>query len=245
MDFDLEICVNSIESAMAAQAGGASRIELCDNMAEGGTTPSAGLISRSKKKLNIPVFPIIRPRGGDFLYSDEEFEVMKQDIKYCKEQGCEGVVIGILKADGSIDTERCRDLILQARPMQVTFHRAFDRCNDLQKGLEDIISLGCERVLTSGGEITATNAIFTLSRLVNQARGRIIIMAGSGINENNIIDLALKTGIKEFHSSAKSTINTKMSYQGAGKLAELDGRFPIMESNVAKIENMKKDLLQL
>jgi len=242
MDFELEICVNSIQSALAAQKGGATRIELCDNMAEGGTTPSAGMVSLCKKMLNIPVFPIIRPRGGDFLYSDEEYEVMKQDILFCRQTGCEGVVIGILEPDGAIDTVRCAELIALARPMQVTFHRAFDRCNDLEKGLEAIISLGCERLLTSGGEITAAESVEQLAHLVTQANGRISIMPGSGVNENNISLLALKTGAMQFHSTAKEMVNSAMQFKGTGKLAGVDGDFPIMQTSAAKVTMMKEAL---
>lgn len=242
MDFELEICANSIRSALAAQQGGATRIELCDNMAEGGTTPSAGMVSLCKKLLNIPVFPIIRPRGGDFLYTDEEFEVMKADILACKNLGCEGVVIGILKTDGSIDTEGCAELVALARPMQVTFHRAFDRCNNLKKGLEDIISLGCERVLTSGGEISAADAIPILTKLVKQAAGRINIMIGSGVNEENISALAKQTGAKQFHSTAKITAGSGMAYYGNGNLAQQDGHFPIMETSSENVKKMKQAL---
>jgi copper homeostasis protein len=242
MDFELEICVNSIRSALAAQEGGASRIELCDNMAEGGTTPSAGMINLCKESLEIPVFPIIRPRGGDFLYTDEEFQVMKQDILFCKQSGCEGVVMGILKADGSIDTERCAELIALARPMQVTFHRAFDRCNNFEKGLEDVISLGCERLLTSGGEVSAPEAISQLTQLIEQSNGRVKIMPGSGVNEDNISLLASETGAKQFHSTAKTTTFSVMLYKGKGSLAQQDRDFPIMETSAEKVRQMRKVL---
>ena len=245
MDFELEICANSIHSALAAQLGGASRIELCDNMAEGGTTPSAGMIIQCKKLLSIPVFPIIRPRGGDFLYSDEEFKVMKQDISFCKEAGCEGVVIGILKGDGSIDLARCSELVALAQPMQVTFHRAFDRCNNFEKGLEDIISLGCQRVLTSGGELSAANAPEKLRKLVVQAGARIAIMAGSGITEDNIALIAERSGVRQFHSTAKTTVVSAMTYRAFGDLAQQDGDFAIMETSSAKVQRMKQALTGL
>jgi copper homeostasis protein len=242
MNFELEICVNSIHSALAAQLGGASRIELCDNMAEGGTTPSAGMIGLCKRLLHIPVFPIIRPRGGDFLYSDEEYNVMKQDILFCRQSGCEGVVIGILMPNGDIDTERCAELIALARPMQVTFHRAFDRCKDLDKGLEDIISLGCERILTSGGEVAVLEAVDKLGDLVSQASGRISIMPGSGVNENNISLLAIQTGAVQFHSTAKEMVNSAMQFKGKGKLADQDRDFPIMQTSAGKVRMMKDAL---
>ena len=202
----LEICAGSIKSAIAAQDGGADRIELCDNLSVGGTTPSYGMISICKKIIHIPLFPIIRPRGGDLIYSDEEFEAMKQDVICCKNIGCEGVVFGILNSDASIDIERCAELVSLARPMQVSFHRAFDRCNNLQRGLEDIISLGFERLLTSGGELQAINAIQIIKSLVLQAGDRIRIMPGSGITEKNILQILNETGAKEFHSTAKSQV---------------------------------------
>ena len=242
MEFELEICVNSIQSALAAQQGGANRIELCDNLAEGGTTPSAGMILQCRRLLSIQVFPIIRPRGGDFLYSDEEFNVMLQDIIFCKKSGCEGVVIGILKADGSIDTERCARLIAQARPMQVTFHRAFDRCNDLAKALEEIIRLGCERILTSGAGISAEDAIPRLKKLVEQANGRISIMAGSGVNEGNISYIALKTGVRQFHSTAKKVFSSAMFFKGKGELADHDGEFIILQTSAGKVQKMRQAL---
>lgn len=237
MDFQLEICANSIRSAVAAQKGGAHRIELCDNMAEGGTTPSYGMISLCKKLLSIPIFPIIRPRGGDFLYTDEEFEVMKTDVIDCREMGCQGVVTGILKTDGSIDTQRCAELIALAKPMQVTFHRAFDRCNDLEKGLEDVIALGCERILTSGGETNAYDGIPVL-KILSKAAGRIGIMAGAGINEKNIAEIATKTGIKQFHSTAKSGVSSMMQFSRSGKLSAADNLSPLLETDTAIVKKM-------
>ncbi len=199
----LEICVGSLQSALAAQLGGADRIELCDNLAEGGTTPSFGMLVQCKKLLKIPFFPIIRPRGGDFIFSKDEFEIMKEDVLCCREIGCEGIVIGILRKDGSIDADRSSELIALAGAMQITFHRAFDRCNDLKRGLEDIIELGCHRVLTSGGKEYAYEGIERLKSLVIQAGSRITIMPGSGINELNLLEIAQETSAHEFHSTAK------------------------------------------
>lgn len=206
MPFVLEICAGSIESAFEAQKGGADRIELCDNLLIGGTSPSFGMVSVCKKLIHIPIFPIIRPRGGDFVYSDAEFEAMKVDVLCCKNLGCEGVVIGILRQDSSIDMERCAELISIARPMQISFHRAFDRCSDLQKGLEDIITLGCERLLTSGGAMQAIDAIQRIKSLVLQSANRISIMPGSGITEKNILQILNETGANEFHSTAKKRV---------------------------------------
>lgn len=203
---NLEICVGSLQSALAAQAGGADRIELCDNLAEGGTTPSYGMLRQCKKLLKIPFFPIIRPRGGNFIFSNDEFEIMKEDVICCRDLGCEGIVIGILSSDGSIDTERCSELISLAGNMEITFHRAFDRCSDLERGLEDIIQMGCHRVLTSGGKEYAFEGIEILKSLVTQAGTRIIIMPGSGINELNLHKIAKETAAHEFHTTAKKLI---------------------------------------
>ena len=209
----LEICAINLESAIAAQEGGADRIELCDNIIEGGTTPSAATIRLAKKLLTIPINVLIRPRGGDFLYSDLEFENMIEDIKFCKESRVNGVVIGILKKDGSVDIERTKLLVKEAWPMEVTFHRAFDVCNDPFQALEDIIECGIERILTSGQEKTAFEGIALIKQLQEKANGRIIIMAGSGINKSNINDIIDKTAVTEIHLSAKAKVPTKMEYK--------------------------------
>lgn len=209
----MEVCANSVRSALAAQEGGAIRVELCDNLPEGGTTPSYATIALAKKMLSIKVYPIIRPRGGDFLYSDLEFDLMKEDIKICKSLNCDGVVIGILKADGSVDKERCAALIAAAKPMPVTFHRAFDMTNDLEKALEDIIELGCERILTSGGESSALKGAGVIAKLIKQAQGRIIIMPGAGVSISNITDIIKLTGAKEFHASARHAVKSKMQFR--------------------------------
>lgn len=210
---NMEVCANSLTSALAAQEGGAIRVELCDNLPEGGTTPSYAQIALAKQMLTIKVYPIIRPRGGDFLYSKLEFELMKMDIKTCKSLNCDGVVIGILKADGSIDTERCAELVALAAPMPVTFHRAFDMSSDLEKALEDIIGLGCERILTSGGESSAIKGAATIAKLIKQANGRIKIMPGAGVTATNITDLIKLTGATEFHASAKSPVKSDMLFK--------------------------------
>jgi copper homeostasis protein len=212
---ELEVCANSVESALAAQQGGATRIELCDNLREGGTTPSCGQIKIVRQLLHIKMYVLIRPRTGDFIYSDLEFEVMKLDIKTCIEIGCDGVVIGILKPDGSIDIERCAELVQIAHygGIKVTFHRAFDVCRDYLEALEDIIALGFDRILTSGGKSTAMEGANTIARLVSVAKGRITVMPGSGINEYNIADLVRYSGAKEFHASARSRVDSKMIYR--------------------------------
>jgi copper homeostasis protein len=212
MKFLLEVIGFNIESCILAQAAGANRIELCDNPGEGGTTPSYGFIKAARKNLQIQLYPIIRPRGGDFFYSDAEFEVMKADVKICKELGCNGLVIGILNADGTVDKKKCAELVRLAYPLGVTFHRAFDRVKDAGQALEDIIEIGCERILTSGLVPSALNGAETIAALVKQADERIIIMPGSGVRSDNIIELAQKTGAVEFHTSARMNINSKMDY---------------------------------
>ena len=168
----MEVCANSVRSALAAQRGGAIRVELCDNLLEGGTTPSYAQIKVAKELLSIQVYPIIRPRGGDFLYDDLEFSLMKADITLCRSLKCDGVVFGILKADGSVDMERCAELIELAKPMKATFRRAFDMSHHLEIALENIIELGFERILTSGGVASALKGASVISKLIEQAAGR-------------------------------------------------------------------------
>ncbi|EDM38290.1 probable copper homeostasis protein [Pedobacter sp. BAL39] len=200
---------------MAAERGGAVRVELCDNLPEGGTTPSYAQIKLAKQHTDIQIYPIIRPRGGDFLYSDLEFELMKEDIKMCGSLNCDGVVTGILNADGSIDKERCAILIALAKPMGVTFHRAFDMCNNMEKALEEIIDLGFERILTSGGASSALLGADKIKSLIEQAAGRIRIMPGAGVREENIRQLIRMTGAVEFHSSAKGPVASRMEFRNA------------------------------
>lgn len=212
MDFKLEVIAFNIESCILAEANGVSRIELCDNQADGGTTPSYGFIKAARKVLSIELYPIIRPRGGDFLYSDEEFDIIKSDVLLCKELGCDGVVIGLLNADGTVDKERTKILTALAYPMGVTFHRAFDRTKNMFDALEDIIESGCERILTSGQKPAAYDGMDNIKALIEKADNRIIIMPGSGINSKNIIEIAQYTGATEFHSSARNFIPSKMQF---------------------------------
>jgi copper homeostasis protein len=211
----LEVCANSVTSAIAAQEGGASRVELCENLNEGGTTPSYGQLILARKHLHIKLYVLIRPRRGDFLYSDLEFEIMQADIRASIEAGCDGVVIGMLKADGNIDVKRCTELVRLARQwgLGVTFHRAFDMCADQFKALEEIIEMGCERILTSGGKSTAMEGATVIGHLVEKAAGRITIMPGSGITETNVADLVRFTGVTEVHSSARIKVAGGMQYQ--------------------------------
>ncbi len=221
MHYELEIIGFDIVSCSIAQANGATRIELCANPEEGGTTPSFGMIEQAKKSCSIPIFPIIRPRGGDFLYDKMEFEAMKSDIKSCLSIGCEGVVIGLLKKDGSIDEERTAELIDLAGPMEVTFHRAFDRVSDPVVALEKIISIGCKRILTSGLSKTAVEGKQLLQQLITQADNRIKIMPGSGVRSSNVIELAKSTGAIAFHSSARKPLASKMDYLNPNMAEEL------------------------
>jgi copper homeostasis protein len=216
MEFKLEICVDSVESAIAAQNGGANRIELCDNLIEGGTTPSIGTITSVSENLSIDVNVIIRPRGGDFLYSDLEYDIMRRDIDICGESGINGIVIGILRPDGEIDIERTAKLIEFAQPMSVTFHRAFDMCSDPFRGLDDIISTGAGRLLTSGQKDKAPDGSELIARLNKIAKNRITIMPGGGINESNIAAIAKTTGCTEFHLTARKTVDSEMIYRKQG-----------------------------
>lgn len=213
MNFKLEICVDSIESALNAQDAGAHRVELCNNLIEGGTTPSLGIISSARNNLTIGLHVLIRPRAGDFLYTDVEYDIMRRDIDICGENGVDGIVIGILEKSGEIDIERTAKLIESARPMSVTFHRAFDLCSDPKKGLEAVISTGADRLLTSGQKNKAAEGLELINHLVGKARDKIIIMPGSGINESNITLIAHSTGAKEFHLTGRKVVASDMLFR--------------------------------
>ena len=212
----VEVCVNSLASALAAQEGGADRVELCDNILEGGTTPSLGMMEIVRRKLNIGLHVLIRPRGGDFLYSRDEYAVIKKDVNASKQVGVNGVVIGFLTADGKIDRERTEEITRMARPMSVTFHRAFDMCRDAVEGLETLIEIGVDRVLTSGLKNKAEEGAALLAELRKQARGRIIVMPGSGIDENNIGKIHRIVKASEYHVSLRKKLDSLMSYRRDG-----------------------------
>ena len=212
----LEICAGSVESAIAARDGGAKRIELCAALEIGGVTPSAGLIAEARKIDGLVLNVIIRPRGGDFLYNEYEVACMLQDIRTCKELGADGVVIGALTAEGDIDTAICKQLIAAADGMSVTFHRAFDMCRDSKKNLEELIELGCNRVLTSGQAATAQAGIPLLKELVEQAAGRIIIMPGCGVSSANAAAILQATGATEIHASARKSVGSGMLFRHSG-----------------------------
>jgi copper homeostasis protein len=206
VSYALEICAASLASALAAQAGGAHRIELCQNLEQGGITPSYGLIRQVRAQVSLPVFVLIRPRPGGFVYDAGELAIMRDDIAACRELGCAGVVLGALDAAGRADQAACQKLLQAAGSLEVTFHRAFDACPDQPQALEDIIALGCQRVLTSGGQATAEAGQSQLAALVAQAAGRIRIMPGAGISAANVRALAARTGAQEFHASAKRLV---------------------------------------
>lgn len=234
----LEIAVFHVTAALAAAAAGADRIELCENPHDGGTTPSYGTLKTVREKIQVPVFPIIRPRGGDFLFNEEEFTVMQQDILLCKQLQFEGVVIGLLQADGSIDAERTKKLVDIAYPMETTFHRAFDRARHPLDALETIIDCGCQRILTSGQVPNAFDGKELIRELVTQADGRIIIMPGSGVRSSNIAELARYTGATELHSSARHTLPSGMRYTQASMHEILDN----VMVDEAEIKRMKTQL---
>lgn len=236
----LEVCSNSSYSAIQAQRGGASRIELCQNLENGGTTPSYAQIKRTRELLTIGIHVLIRPRGGDFVYNDADFEEIKEDIKVCKALGCDGVVIGVLKPNGTVDLDRNKELIDLAKPMTTVFHRAFDRCDDPFQALEDVISLGFDRILTSGLRSTAHEGKELLKALVKQAAGRIEIMPGAGVNAGNIKEILSYTGVKSIHSSAKIVVDSKMKYH-SGLFEGMNE--PSMETSAEKVIELC-DLLQ-
>jgi len=244
----LEICVTSVESALAAQRGGAQRVELCENLSEGGTTPSYGMISVARKKLRIRLHVMIRPRGGDFLYTDDEFEIMRQDIAVASELGADGVVFGLLTADGNIDMERTRALVNAAKPMHVTFHRAFDMTVDPVRSLEELIDCGVDTLLTSGQADKAPQGSPLLKKLVAQAGSRIEIMAGSGVTSDNVSSLAGETGAKAFHLTAKKNAESQMAYRkeklfmGNGQQSEYEW-IVADESHVRKVKSALDALL--
>ncbi|WP_312328487.1 copper homeostasis protein CutC [Stenotrophomonas sp.] len=211
----LEIASNSVASALAAQAGGADRVELFDNLGEGGTTPSYASIAVARERLRIPLFVLIRPRPGDFHYDALETELMLRDIANCRQLGCDGVVIGALDADGAVDMPLCRELVAAAGPLGITFHRAFDAARDLPEALEQVVALGCQRVLSSGGQASAGQGSEMLARLVAQAGNRLSVMAGAGITPDNIAAIASATGCRELHASAKADRVSGMRFRNA------------------------------
>lgn len=211
--FILEICASSVASAIAAERGGADRVELISSLPEGGVTPGAATIKLVREKTSIGIFVIVRPRAGDFCYTGLEFGVIKEDIRIAKDLGADGIVSGILLPDGNVDVERTAELILLARPLEFTFHRAFDMTVDPFRALKDIISAGATRVLTSGQKDKALEGAELIRQLHETAGGRIRIMAGSGISEENIRELAMRTGVHEFHATLRGVVDSRMKFR--------------------------------
>ncbi|MEA1876123.1 MAG: copper homeostasis protein CutC [Bacteroidota bacterium] len=236
----VEICVGSLNSALAAQKGGAQRIELCDNLYEGGTTPSYGTIKIVRESLDIPIHVIIRPRGSDFCYNDIEFEAMKEDIRICKDLGITGVVIGVLLPDGRIDESRTKELVQLARPISVTFHRAFDMTPNPWIALSVLKDLGIDRILTSGQKNTAVEGSEVIKQLIKEAGTEIKILPGGDLNEDNIAEFAKSTGATEFHATLRSLVDSKMVFRNEavsmGGLSQIP-EFSIKETDPVKVAN--------
>lgn len=209
----LEICVDSVESAAASERGGADRVELCAGLPEGGTTPSAGMIAAVRKKIAIGLNVMVRPRGGDFCYSTDEFGIMQRDILIAKQLGANGVVFGILNTDGKVDSGRIRQLIDMARPLKVTCHRAFDMARDLEEALEDLAEVGVDRVLTSGGKKSAVDAMPTLKQLVQQAHGRLSVMACGELSIANVKAVLAYSKISEVHAGLGTSVTSAMKFR--------------------------------
>jgi copper homeostasis protein len=235
----LEIAANSLTSALAAQAGGADRIELCENLTEGGTTPSFGTIALARERLTIAVYVLIRPRGGDFVHDDDEREAMRRDVAACRQLGCDGVVLGALDVDGNVDVDTCRTLIAEAGTMGVTFHRAFDAARDPSAALEQLIALGCERVLTSGAQPSALAGADAIAAYVRQAAGRIRIMAGAGVNAATLPPLLQRSTVNEVHASARRLRQSPVTNR-AGLLPGLEPDF--MATDVAEVRALRAAL---
>jgi copper homeostasis protein len=209
----LEIAVHTIESAISAQNGGAARVELFSNPLEGGVTPSEGTIAAVRDKLTADLHVMIRPRGGDFYYDDAEFDAMQRDVEVAKRLGANGVVFGFVNLDGTIHEERTGRLVNLSRPLAVTFHRAFDVCQDLRTALETLISSGVDRVLTSGGEVNAVQGMDVIANLAGQAGNRIVVIAGGGIRPNNAREIVQKTGVREIHAGLRHTVPSPMRFR--------------------------------
>lgn len=238
----IEIVAYTIDSAFRAQEGGADRIELCDSPGDGGNTPSYGVVEALRPHLTLDIYAMVRPRGGDFLYSDHEFSAMKHDILQFKKLGVDGVVLGILHADGTMDKERCKTLIDLARPLKVTCHRAFDMTRDPFEALEDCIDAGFDRILTSGQQAKAIEAVDLIAALVKKAKGRISIMPGSGVNESNVVELVSKTGVREIHFSATAFTESGMQFRNtaiAGLGSAPGAEYKLRTVNVQMIKNIR------
>lgn len=235
----LEICVFNTATAIAAEQAGADRIELCENYANGGTTPSYGYLKTVREKISIPVFPMIRPRGGDYFHTKDEIEIIRKDILLCKELGYDGVVFGLLNQDGTIDKENTARLVEAAYPLDVTFHRAFDRCKNPLEALETIIECGCTRILTSGLHPKVTDGLTLVKQLVEQANDRIIIMPGSGLNSSNVKNIVDTAGVNEVHTSARIRVSSTTQFQNPLMPEDFDIDF-VDADEIKKIQSIIK-----
>src|ERR1051326_1064405 len=238
----LAICVDAVAHAGAAERGGADRIELCSDLPSGGVTPSAQLMQIARRELRIPIHVLIRPRPGDFYYSEDEFEIMREDVVAARRLGLDGIVLGLLQRNNRVDVERTRALIELAHPLPVTYHRAFDVCEDFEAALEDVIQTGASRILTSGGEARATDALPTLARLVHAARDRIVLMPCGGINAENIVEVIRKTLAREVHTSAGTSkpdvVGNGRKIFGSSDTASSGLAYASFEEKVAKLVSL-------
>jgi len=240
---NLEIVVYNIESALKAQEGGADRIELCDNPAEGGTTPSFGVIETVRGNVALDVFVMIRPRGGDFCYTSWEFYTMKRDIWQCQKLSVDGVVFGILTPDGRIDKKRCKELIDKARPLKVTCHRAFDMARDPFEALEDCIEVGFDRILTAGQQAQALKGAELIGELIRKANGRIAIMPGSGVNEKTVEQIVSISKATEIHFSATTSRPSQMTFRNqniAGMGEDEGSEFVVRTVDPERVKKMRQ-----
>jgi copper homeostasis protein len=227
----LEVVVDSVESAVAAESGGAGRVELCSGLVEGGVTPSAGMIAECRERVSVPLYVMIRPRGGDFLYSDAEADIMLRDIDLARKLGADGVVLGLLLPDGTVDVERTRRMVVQARPLDVTFHRAIDVSRNPLEALDTLLAIGVDRVLTSGGAPSALAGARTIARMVHQAAGRLVILAGGRVNERNAAKIVQRTGVTELHARGARQVKSGMKHRN--RLLSFRGR-PLASDYVAE-----------
>lgn len=245
MNKKIEICVDSVESCINAEKGGADRLELCGNMFEGGTTPSYGVLQLAREMVSKPIYAMVRPRGGDFCYNDIEFEIMKREIKLMKELKIDGIVFGILTKEGKVDKERYSKLLDLWGTNKATFHRAIDVSSNLNEACEDIISLGFERILTSGGEANVMSGIIKLKELVEKYNDKIIIMPGSGINERNIEYINDTIKANEYHMTANKTVESVMQYRNENVFMGASLRppeFSVKYTDENKVKNIKSKI---
>ena len=238
-----ELCAESIDACLVAHEGGASRIELCSALSEGGLTPSHGLVREAVTRSGLPIHALLRPRGGDFVYTDAEFDVMREDLRHMRSLGISGIVAGVLRADGTVDVERTRELAAMAAGLDVTFNRAFDETSAMEQALEDVIAAGCKRVLTSGGASDVVSGAEALARLVKQAAGRIEIAVGGGLRLKNAAAVARTTGARHFHGSIRRMVDSPVRVDGPDVLDDAGSsnhtRFIVDSGDVRRmIENL-------